>query len=394
MYALQDLRRNKVRTALTSLGILIGVMSVVLLVALGNGLKNYISGQFESLGTNIMTVLPGKVLQNGSFRSGSSSLGGISFDERDINKLKRISQLEFVIPVFTRTVTLVSGANTHTSDLYATTEEIFEARNLGIEFGKLFTKTDLQKRSKVAVLGPKAAEELFGSADAAVGKSVQVDNQTFRVRGVLASKGGGGFGGPDFDSFIYIPYKSALTFNPDKKFLVILLKAQNEKVVAQAKRSVETVLAGRYDEDTYSVVEQTEILKAITSIFGVLNSVLVVIGAISLIVGGIGIMNIMYVSVVERTKEIGIRRALGATRSNILSQFLTESILLALTGGLGGILLSVLIAIVAGRFFPISITPLSVIIAFGVSSAIGIIFGVFPARKAARLSPLDAIRYE
>ncbi len=172
------------------------------------------------------------------------------------------------------------------------------------------------------------------------------------------------------------------------------IKADNEQVIPQIKTQVKTVLTRRYKEDDFSIVEQTEILNAVSSIFSILNTILVLIGAISLVVGGIGIMNIMYVSVVERTREIGIRRAIGATKRDILSQFLAESVILSLIGGIGGIIFSFLIVLLIQRAFPAYIDATSVIIAFGVSSTIGIVFGVFPARKAANLSPIEAIRYE
>ena len=200
--------------------------------------------------------------------------------------------------------------------------------------------------------------------------------------------------GPDFDSFIYMPYSAAISFNPSKTFFSLYVKAPNEKSIEPLKLAVEKTLVKRYDEGDFSVVEQTEILDAVTSIFAVLNNVLVLIGAISLVVGGIGIMNIMYVSVVERIKEIGIRRAIGATKRDILVQFLTESVLLSLIGGIGGILVSAVIVLLINQFFPAVISATSVLVAFGVSSLVGIVFGVFPARKAANMSPIEAIRYE
>lgn len=392
--ALQDFSRNKVRTFLTSLGILIGVASVVLLIAFGLGLKQYIKNQFESLGTNLVIVLPGKILSGGNFRGGASALGGVKFDERDVSKLKKISAVSYVVPIFSKSVSLSAGKKTEVSDLYATTADMFTIRNLTIDKGRLFKKTDVEKRTKVAIIGPKLAESIFGSTGTALGRTVQIEGQAFKVIGVLTSKGGGGFGGPDFDNFTYVPYKSAYSFNPDKNFIGIYIKVANEKAVNVAKARVKDSLLLRYKEDDFSVIEQTEILNAVGSIFGVLNSILVVIGGISLVVGGIGIMNIMYVSVVERTREIGIRRAIGATSKDILAQFLAESVILSLIGGLGGVALSFLIVLLIQSIFPAYIDLTSVLIAFGVSSLIGIIFGVFPARKAANLSPIEAIRYE
>lgn len=391
---LDNFARNKLRTFLTSLGILIGVASVVLLLALGTGLKNYIESQFESLGTNLLIVMPGKILQGGSFRSGPGGFGTIKFDERDVSKLKRVDGAEYVAPAFSKNVDISFSQKTENTDMYGTSEDMFIVRNLTVNIGRSFTKSDNNKRAKVAVMGPKIAEKLFSDPNTALGKKVTLGSQTFRIIGVLDSKGGGGFGGPDLDSFVYIPYKSGISFNPDKTFITLIIKAQNQTNIKTLKNEIETVLKNRYDEDDFSVIEQTEILKAITSIFAVLNSVLVLIGAISLIVGGIGIMNIMYVSVVERTKEIGIRRAIGATKQAILLQFLIESVLLSLTGGLGGLIVSYAITLIINQYFPAEISLMSVIIAFGVSTLIGVGFGVFPARSASNLSPIEAIRYE
>lgn len=392
--ALFDFSRNKARAFLTSLGILIGVLSVVLLIAFGLGLKKYIQDQFESLGTNLLRLVPGRPLQNGSFRSSSGAIGTIRFDEKDVATLKKIDNLEVIAPVFTKSVNASSEDTTEGGDLYASSEEIFSGLNLTIQFGDLFTKEDVEKRSKSVVIGPKLAEKLFGSPDGAVGKTIKVEGQGFRVIGVLEAKGGGGFGGPDFDTFIYMPYKTAFSFNPDKKFLAIIIKSTIDADIEKIKEDINTEFTKRYKEDDFSVIEQKEILGAVSSIFGILNSVLVAIAAISLVVGGIGIMNIMYVTVTERTKEIGIRRAVGARQKDILAQFLVESVILSLIGGSMGLLLAVVIVAFVQQFFPAYIDAPSVILALGVSSVIGIVFGVFPAKKAADLSPIDAIRYE
>lgn len=393
--ALFDFSRNKGRTILTSLGILIGVLSVVLLVAFGLGLKAYIKNQFESLGTNILAVVPGQVVQNGSFRSSPSSFANlIRFDERDYSNLQRIEGAQYIIPAFTKNITTVANGNTETTDMYATTADIFPARNLTLALGSYFSKEDNDGHKKVAVIGPKIAEKLFGSSGDSLEQLVKIDNQSFKIIGILDSKGGGGFGGPDFDSFVYVPYKTGYIFNPDKKFATFVLKADNDQDISLVKSQATETLLKRYKSDEFQVIEATEILNAISSIFNILNSVLVAIAAISLLVGGIGIMNIMYVSVTERIKEIGIRRALGARKKDILYQFLIESVILSLFGGILGVLLAIVITLMIQSIFPAYVSPESVLLAVGVSSAIGIIFGVFPARKAANLSPIEAIRYE
>ena len=392
---MDDFRRNKVRTFLTSLGILIGVSSVVLLNAFGLGLKQYIKSQFESLGSNLIFVVPGQVLQSGSAnRPGGGALGGAEFDERDVNSLKRIENIDYIVPVFTKTVYAESNDKTELVSILASTADFFVLLNLENEFGDLYAKSDVDKRAKIVVIGPKLAEKLYSDKESALDKFIKINNQRYRIVGITKSKGGGGLAGPDFDSYVYMPYKSAYSFNPKKIFITVYLKAVDDKSIPQIKKDVKELLLKRYNEGDFSILEQTEILNTVNSIFGVLNMILVMIGAISLIVGGIGIMNIMYVSVVERTREVGIRRSIGATRSDILLQFLSEAVILSLIGGSAGIIVSYLATLVVQRVFPAYIDINSVLIALTVSSAIGIVFGVFPARKAANLTPVEAIRYE
>lgn len=391
--AFEDFSRNKGRTFLTSLGIVIGVLSVVILIAFGLGLRKYINDQFQSLGSNLIRVVPGQILRSGGFSS-TGSMTTIRFDFRDILKLERVKSAEFVIPIVTRSITVSMGKGTEPATLYASTADIFLALNLKAQYGDIFTKNDVDKRSKIAVIGPKIAAKLFGNEDAAIGKNIKIDSQTFKIEGVLEAKGGGGFGGPDLDSFIYMPHTTAQVFNPDKKFYAIIVKSKSDISIETAKQEVKTVMLKRYKEDDFSVIDQAELLGAIESIFGVMNTVLVAIAAVSLVVGGIGIMNIMYVTVTERIKEIGIRRALGARTSDILLQFLVESVALSVLGGFMGLGLAYLIVFFIQSFFPAYIDLNSVILALGVSSVIGVVFGVFPAKKAADLSPIDAIRSE
>lgn len=395
MSALSDLFRNKLRTFLTSLGILIGVASVVLLLAFGLGLKEFIREQFDSLGTNLVFVLPGRIFGQGGGFQATGALGGIKFDEKDLVNLKKIDESEYTVGVFSKTMKIQGEGKSEYGSLYAASSEIFPARNLEIDTGVVFDKNDVDKRSKVVVMGPKIAEKLFGQAPLALGKNIRIEGtQSYKVIGVLKSKGGGGFGGPDFDSFIYIPYKTAYVYNPDKIFVSMLLRGKTEKDVPVIKEKVKEVLLKRYKEDDFTIADSKEFISTISSIFAILNSVLVAIGAVSLVVGGIGIMNIMYVSVTERIREIGIRRALGARERDILFQFLAESVLLSLIGGVAGLGLALGIVFAIQSIFPAIIDGVSILLAVGTSSFIGIFFGVFPAKKAASLSPMDAIRYE
>lgn len=393
--ALADFARNKVRTLLTSLGILIGVLSVVLITAFGLGLRKYIKDQFDSLGTNLVVLLPGQIFNSsGGLRSGSSSLGSVRFDENDYIKLSRIRSAQYVVPTYTKTIEISGEGKAEESDLYTANEQIFPARNLTAQFGRVFTKEDVEKRSKVVVLGPKIAEKIFSSKEQALDRTVKIDKQSFRVIGILEGKGGGGFGGPDFDSFAYMPYTTGFLFNSDKKFFQFIFKAKSDNDVAQLKADITNTLLKRYKADSFSVIEQTEILNTVSQIFGVLNIALTAVATISLVVGGIGIMNIMYVSVTERTREIGIRRAIGARESDILSMFILEAVLLSLLGGALGVALAFIITQLVQSIFPAYVDLQSIGLALGVSSIIGVVFGVFPARKAAQLSPIDAIRFE
>ncbi len=395
--ALKDFERSKVRTFLTSLGIMIGVFSVVILIAIGIGLRNYIEGQFESLGSNLLFVVPGNVLgEDGSFEGFSPDAFMGSFDDRDVSSLERgLEGVEYIIPLYSNSVTVEQGAESESATIFAGSADVFAALSLEAEIGDVFSDSDVGKKSKVVVLGNKLATNLFSDINSAVGQNVRFSNQRYRVIGVLEEKGGGGFGGPSFDEGVYMPYTTTYSnLNPDREFQELYIGVTNEEDVDRVKEDAEEVLQRRYEDDEFSVVKQTELVNAINQIFGVINIVLVAIGSISLVVGGIGIMNIMYANVTERTKEIGIRRAIGATEKDILFQFLAESIMLSLLGGISGLLLAALVVVIVKPYFPVGLDMAAVLIAIGISSAIGIFFGVFPARRAASLTPIEAIRYE
>jgi putative ABC transport system permease protein len=390
--AAEDFKRNKVRTALTSLGIMIGVFSVVLLIALGLGLKNYLKQQFEGLGANLIIVFPGQGFGGESgFGGGFSSLAGaIAFDERDYVSLKRVSAADYVVPGYITTLTVEAPGEEKVGSIQGTTEDFFKIFNLELIDGEFFDKSDVASSSKHGVIAEGLAEDLFGDPEGAVGKTVRVKNLRIKLIGVVEN-----IGDPEQDRSIMIPYTTTFgSLNPDKTFFSIYVGVKSDDLVAQAKEQVEEILLKRYDEDQFAVIEPSEILDTLNQIFVILNGVLVAIGSISLIVGGVGIMNIMYANVTERTKEIGIRRAIGATKRDILLQFLTESVLLALFGGFMGLALASVIVLVVRPFFPVAINALAVVLAVGVSSAIGVIFGVFPARRAANLTPIEAIRFE
>ena len=388
-----NFKRNKARTILTSLGIMIGVLSVVLLIALGLGLKNYLKEQFENLGSNLIIVMPGNVFNEeggGGANFGAGFVGGADFDEKDVRNLTKIPEADYVVPSSLKSITIEGGREKTLGYIMGTTEKLFPLLNSEILAGKFFTKSDVQRKSKNAVLGFTLAEDLFTTPEKAIGKTIKVGNQRFKVIGVIEKTGD-----PDMDNSASVPYTSTFgKLNPDKTFFMIYLGTNNEENVTTVKEKAKKILLKRYDKDSFSVTEQTEILSTVNQIFTIINAILIAIGSISLIVGGIGIMNIMYATVTERTKEIGIRRAIGATEKDILNQFLLESIILSVTGGLLGLILASLIVLAIRTVFPAAISLLAVVLAFGVSTIIGVFFGVFPARRAAKLTPLEAIRYE
>jgi putative ABC transport system permease protein len=388
--AFEDFRRNKVRTALTSLGIMIGVMSVVLLIALGLGLKNYIEGQFESMGANLVMIMPGSGFgSEGGFGAGMVG-GGAEFDEKDINSLSRISGIKYTVPVFFKSTGIESGGEKKSAYIMGVNEDFFGLMNKKVIGGELFTKSDVASGAKVAVLGNTTADDLFENPEDSVGKTIRFENLRVKVIGVMEKSGDN-----EMDKSAIIPYRTTYgSLNPDKSFWSIYLGVESKDDVAAVKERAKDTLLKRYKVDDFSVTEQSEILSTVNQIFDIINTILIAIGSISLLVGGIGIMNIMYATVTERTKEIGIRRAVGATQKDIMLQFLTESLILSVFGGLLGLVMASLIVFVIRFFFPASINLFSVIITFVISSGIGVFFGVFPARRAASLTPIEAIRYE
>ena len=388
--SLVDLKRNKARTFLTSLGITIGILSVLMLVAVGIGLQNYLKQQFESLGSNLILILPGSGLSGGGGNFGSGLIGGAKFDEKDLKNLEKINEAAYVVPASVTTSKFQATGKDEVGSVNGTNEQVFTALNIKPAAGEKFTKADVTRKAKVAFLGITIAKKLFGTAQNAVGKNVRIDNQRFRVIGVAEKKGDN-----DVDNAAMIPYKTAFgNLNPSETFFTFYLGANTETNIEVVKNKAKDILLKRYDEEDFSVTEQSEILSTFNQIFGIVNIVLVAIGSISLLVGGIGIMNIMYATVTERIKEVGIRRAIGATHTDILLQFLTEAVLLSLLGGIIGLTLAVVIVIIVQNFFPVGLTFFSVIVTLAISSGIGIFFGVFPARGASKLPPIEAIRYE
>lgn len=393
LMALRSLWRNKSRSILTMLGVIIGVGSVILLVAIGNGLKNYVAEQFQSFGANNIYVASGDPLNSRSAQGNAAALASSVLRYEDVVKIKKLrANIKDVSAMSMNTATVEYKQVTKKTTVVGVNAAYSEIANVKPELGAFFSTVEEDQKAQVAVLGFKIAKDLFGDVDP-LGKTILIKNRPFRVIGVVEEKGGG-FGGPSFDDYVYTPISTWFQLFDSRLVFRIVAAARDEQVVAPAIRDIKAYYLQRLKEDEFSVFKQDEILKVINQVLGVLTAGLGGIAAISLVVGGIGIMNIMLVSVTERTREIGLRKALGATPKIILIQFLIESVVLSVSGGLIGVGIAYLGALGINKFVPAVVTFGAVMLAFGVSATVGVVFGVYPARKASQLSPIEALRYE
>ena len=393
--SLKAILLNKRRSFLTMLGVIIGVGSVVLLTSLGTGLQLYVKKQFDSIGSNVLYVVPGN-----PFAGGGGSETAIL--ERTKPTLKQ-KQLQSILRsngelIEGGTATALDTAEakyrnvTKRVTLYGVDASYSLVQNTKAAEGRWFDDSEANRSQRVALLGPKIATELFGKADP-VNKKVKLDGQVYTILGIIESKGGG-FGGPSFDNYVYIPVNTLFANFSTQVVNSFVFRIKKQDLLPRAKLAIEGRLLDDLKKDEFTVFDQTELLKTINNILGALTAGLGGIAAISLVVGGTGIMNIMLVSVTERTREIGLRKALGATPNTILLQFLIEAALLSIIGGMIGVFIAFLGTLALQQFFPAAILPESIALAFGVSTIIGIIFGAAPARSAAKLSPIEALRSE
>jgi putative ABC transport system permease protein len=395
--ALKAIMTNKVRAFLTMLGVIIGVFSVVMLTSIGNGLSAFVTEEFNELGANNLIVFPSDIFgEDGGFSSEQSvsSVANSKLSITNVNDILRLREyVNQVVPFNFQTDKISFQGEEKTTTVLGTTFEYSEAYNTPMEKGVFFTEADDRSGERVVALGYTVAEELFGNVDP-IGKRVKIGGQTYKVVGVAVKKGGG-FGGPSFDTYVYIPLKTFFAGYDTNTILRLIVKVKDTQNLEVAKVEIEKTLARRLEDDEYSVVDQSEILDTINQILGTVTIAFGGIAAISLVVGGIGIMNIMLVSVTERTREIGLRKALGATPNTILLQFLIESAVLSILGGGIGVGLAFLGTLAIQQFdIPATITLQAVLLAFGVSTTVGLVFGGGPARRAAKLSPIEALRYE
>ena len=396
--ALRGLRRNKLRSSLTALGIIIGVAAVVSMVSVGNGAQASITKQVSSLGKNLLTVFSGSK-RSGGVSSGLGSASTITLADADAIA-REVRDVVAVSPEVTSTAQVIANGRNWSTSVVGQSPEYLQIRDWKLASGSMFSEREIRSSAKVAVIGSKTALELFGPLNP-IGQSVRVKNIPFTIIGLLESKGAG-MGGQNQDDRLIIPYTTAMKrITGDKYLRSVNVQIGTAGRMEIAQTQITSLLRQRHrllpgDTDDFNIFNQKDIADTVSSVTGTVKLLLGAISSLSLIVGGIGIMNIMLVSVTERTREIGIRIAVGAQPSAIRLQFLIEAITLSLLGGIVGICLGVGASWGVGLFstFKAMVTLESIVLAFGVSFAIGVFFGYYPARKAAALDPIDALRYE
>ncbi|HYP17910.1 MAG TPA: ABC transporter permease [Opitutus sp.] len=393
--ALRALRRNKLRSMLTALGIIIGVGAVIAMVSIGNGAKSQVEAQVASLGQNVVTVFSGS-FTGGGMRGGWGSAPTLT-PEDAAAIASEIGNIVGVSPeVRDRNQILANGLNWNTQVL-GESPDYPEIRSWPIAEGTVFSEQDVRSVAKVAIIGKTVADQLFPGGDA-VGQTIRIRNIPFKVVGQLAPKGFNLFG-QDQDDVVIVPYTSHMKrLSRRTNVNSILIQARSADVIERVQQDVTDLLTQRRNgkEPDFTVRNQVELAQTATATTRTMTTFLLFTACISLIVGGIGIMNIMLVSVTERTREIGIRLAVGAHGRDVLLQFVIEAVLLSSMGGLIGILLGVGASAAVKHFvgWPVLVSPFWIILSFGVSAIVGLFFGFYPARKAAQLDPIDALRYE
>jgi putative ABC transport system permease protein len=404
--ALTGLAVNKLRTFLTMLGIIIGVAAVITLLSVGRGVEKFVAAEFQGLGNNLLFVLPGQIgPDRGPRRAGGSGL--TSADVAALADPARVPDVVAVVPEYGRRAVVTRGRHEARTQIAGTTPDYPAVRNFVPVAGNFFDERDVAGAARVALLGQTAYEKLFPDGEPPVGATIKINDVNFQVIGLMEAKGGSGFN--DQDDLILVPITTAqrrlfAARRPDGKWRVDVIYAQviSEERQEAAIRQIQFTLRESHnisfrDEDDFTVLSQSELISAFGQITGVLTIFLGVIAGISLLVGGIGIMNIMLVSVTERTREIGLRKAVGAKRRDILAQFLVEAVMLSLVGGLIGLIVGAvgaqLIAYYSNSLQP-TVAWDSVVLAITFSAAVGLFFGIYPATRAAGLNPIDALRYE
>ncbi|MEK7608878.1 MAG: ABC transporter permease [Patescibacteria group bacterium] len=394
---LAALSANKIRSGLTILGIVIGIGSVIAMVSIGEGAKTQIQSSIESLGSNLLTVLPG-VVQPGRGIVSSGRGAAQTLANEDSETIQALDGVATVAPEVSRRFQIVAptGNNTNTT-VTGADANFMSVRNLTLAEGFFITESGVRGLGREAVLGATVARDLFGEGAEAVGETIRINKINFRVTGVLAAKGGFGFSGPD--DMVIVPITTMQKILAGVDYLsTISVSVADKNRMNEVRDNINIVLSEKHrvDEPDFSIISQEDILGTLSQVINTFTVFLASIAGISLVVGGIGIMNMMLTTVTERTREIGLRKAIGATKSDINRQFLAEAVLLTFIGGFLGIILgwAISFTVTALGLVQTQVSLYSVFLAFGVSAAIGIIFGYYPARQAASLNPIDALRYE
>jgi len=396
--ALKALQTNKSRSLLTALGVIIGVASVILLISVGSGLKDYITNQMQDMGSNLIMVMPGEIDLDDVSPGGSAMSSAFSSMASSKIKLSDVHEIEKGVPQIQDAAAMVMASSimrykgeVKMASVIGTTDNYVNIRKPEFEKGSFFTESEVNSGRKVVVLGYKVAEDLFGEENP-IGEKVKLGEYRYLIMGVMEEKGGQGSMSPD--DKVFVPITTAQRQFDQDNISIIFAQVKSDDEVSAAVPLVEGVLRKRLKDEDFTVLDQKEILSTVSAILNTLTAALGGIAAISLLVGGIGIMNIMLVSVTERTHEIGLRKALGATPEVILTQFLVEAVFLSIGGGIVGIIIGGGGALLLNRFMPATVTLWSVMLAFFVSATVGIVFGITPARRASQLSPIEALRYE
>ena len=395
--AINGIKANKLRSSLTMLGIIIGVAAVIIMISVGQGAGKKISDQISSMGSNLLMVFSGA--GQGPVRGASGNVNTLTLE--DASAIAGLSMVANAVPELSTNATIVYENQTWTAQANGTTPGMQVIKNWPAGAGSFFTEDDVQSASLVAVLGQTVADNLFPAGVDPVGSTIRINKSAFTVVGVLSSKGAAMMG-QDQDDVVYVPITTVQKRMLGVNYVrTINVQAETQNSMAYVQSSIEELLRERHritgsKTDDFSVRNLTSVLEAAETATGTMTMLLASVAAISLLVGGIGIMNIMLVSVTERTKEIGLRMAVGATESNIRNQFLVESVVLCLTGGLVGILTGTAGAGIISKFagWPTYVTMYSILLSAGFSAAIGIFFGYYPAKKAAGLDPIEALRFE